>query len=92
MNVIAAVSRSGYEYVMVSEFNTTGSIFYIFLRNLIQHLKLKYEEYFAKIILMCDGARYHQIKKYWQFAYKLENNDGHNDSIYSRVLFHIVIY
>ena len=62
MNVIAAVSWSGYEYVMVSEFNTTGSIFCIFLKNLIQHLKLKYEEYFAKIILTCDGARYHQIK------------------------------
>ena len=62
MNVIAAVSWSGYEYVTVSEFNTTGSIFCIFLRNLIQHLKLKYEEYFAKIILTCDGARYHQIK------------------------------
>ena len=61
MNVIAAVSWGGYEYAIVSEFNTTGSIFCIFLRNLIQYLKLKYEEYFAKIILTCDGARYHQI-------------------------------
>ena len=59
MNVIAAVSWSGYLYVTVSELNTTRSIFCIFLKNLIQHLKLKYEEYFAKIILTYDGIRYH---------------------------------
>ena len=29
---------------------------------LINNLKLKYGEYFAKIILMWEGARYHQIK------------------------------
>ena len=62
MNAIAEETWNGYEYVTVGEFNTTGSIFCIFLRNLIEHLKLKYEEYFAKIILTCDGARYHQIK------------------------------
>ena len=61
MNVIAAVSWSGYEYIAVSEFNTTGSIFHIFLKKLIQHLKSKYDEYFARIILTWDGARYHQI-------------------------------
>ena len=62
MNVIACVSSTGFECIAISDKNSNGAVFLVFIDKLISNLKLKYGEYFAKIIIMWDGARYHLIQ------------------------------
>ena len=61
-SVLAAISNTSLERVVVRKGNTNGIIFVIFLQDLIDDLIRKYDEYFAKIIITCDGAKYHSVE------------------------------
>ena len=61
-SVLAAISNTSLERVVVRKGNTNGIIFVIFLQDLIDDLIRKYDEYFAKIIITCYGAKYHSVE------------------------------
>ena len=61
-NVLAAISNTSLERVVFRKGNTNGTIFGIFLQDLIDDLVRKYDEHFAKIIITCDGAKYHPVE------------------------------
>ena len=62
INVIASVSWTGFECIAISSLNSNGAVFWVFMDKLICNLKLKYGEYFEKIILKWDCVCYHLIK------------------------------
>ena len=47
-SVLAAISNTSIERILIRKGNTNGAIFAIFLQDLVNDLKLKYDEYFAK--------------------------------------------
>ena len=50
------------ERIVVRKENTNNTISGIFLQDLIDDLVRKYDEYFTKIIITCDGAKYHSVE------------------------------
>ena len=57
------VSSNWFECIAICSDNTNGSVFWCFMDKVLSNLKLKYQEYFAKIIILWDGARYHLVNE-----------------------------
>ena len=71
-SVFAAISNTSIERILIRCGNTNGVIFAAFLQDLIDDLKLKYGEYFAKLIITWDGAKYHKVEEIWQILKREE--------------------
>ena len=51
-SVNSAISNTNYKFVHIREETTNGTVFSLFIQELIDFLKTKYGEHFAKIILI----------------------------------------
>ena len=83
-SVIAAISNSGLELLTISNKWTNGDVFCNFLTLLPKEIKERYDVDQQKVIISCDGARYHLVSK----ADKILKQEGNDDSdyfIYTRV-------
>ena len=50
-SVLAAISKTRIKRILMRCGNANGVIFTAFLQNLVDDLKIKYDEYFAKLII-----------------------------------------
>ena len=61
--VLATISNTSIKRIFIRKGNINGAIFVTFLQDLINDLKLKYDEYFAKLIITWDEAKYHSVEE-----------------------------
>ena len=61
--VLIAIFNTSIKRILIKKRNTNGAIFATFLQDLINDLKLKYDEYFAKLIITWDGSKYNSVEE-----------------------------
>ena len=81
-SVLVSISNTSIKRILIRCENTNGVIFAVFLQDLIDDLKLKYDEYFVKLIIRWEGAKYHKIEEIRQIFRKIRKDDGYYCSIY----------
>ena len=69
---MAAISNTSIERILIRKRNTNRAIFATFLQDLINDLKWKYDEYFEKLIITWDGAKYHSVEEIRQILEREE--------------------
>ena len=63
LSVIAAKSDNDIECLAISKSNTNREVFLEFMQMLISSIKNKYGDKYRKLILTCDGSKYHLVKE-----------------------------
>ena len=73
-SVLVSISNTSIKRILIRCENTNGVIFAVFLQDLINDLKLKYDEYLVKLIIRWKGAKYLKVEEIWQIFRKIRKD------------------